>query len=384
MSRVTLAVVLLSLAPASGARLLPPTASFEEYVEFFQRSYGHDSEEGRTRRGIFEQAVEAIRTQNGKPNALWRAGFNELADRTPEELQGLRGWRATPRQSAVMLLHDEAGLAELPSDFPDTQDWSHLDSLVAPQQHSCGSCWAMASAYLLRAHYEIKTGTVREFAAQELVNCVPNVDECGGSGGCEGATVELAMAYVSNISLEGLSLDGDLPYTGEDAECNRGPPGALLVAGQGGLRGLRHRHGASGGDGVSLARYQTLPANKPEPLLRSLLDGPVAVSAASMSWKLYAHGIFDQCSDRTVDHAILMVGFGEDAGQKYWKIMNSWGTSWGENGMIRLARPSVDEANDCDWDEFPSLGTACKPYPLRQWVCGACAILSDSVTIQLA
>jgi len=382
---MAVAVALLSLAvPAGAARLLPPTASFQEYVEFFQRSYGHDSEEGRMRRGIFEQGVEAIRKQNEKPGALWRAGLTELADKTPEELQGLRGWRATPRHSAVMLLHDEADLAELPSEFPDTQDWSHLESLAVPNQGSCGSCWAFASAYLLRAHYEIKTGSVKEFAAQELVNCVPNVHECGGSGGCNGATVELAMAYVSNISLGGLSLEGDLPYMGKEAECRRAPPGASLVAGQGALRAMRHRHGASGGDGVSLASYQRLPVNRQEPLLRSLLDGPVAVSAAASSWHLYERGIFDSCSDRTLSHAILMVGFGEDAGHRYWKIMNSWSDYWGENGMIRLVRQSPDEATDCGWDTNPSVGVACKPYPQKQWVCGACGILADSVTLQLA
>ena len=32
---------------------------------------------------------------------------------------------------------------------------------------------------------------------QELVDCVPNPKSCGGTGGCSGATVELAMSYAT-------------------------------------------------------------------------------------------------------------------------------------------------------------------------------------------
>lgn len=35
-----------------------------------------------------------------------------------------------------------------------------------------------------------------------------------------------------------------------------------------------------------------------------------------------------------INHAVLLVGVGTD---NSWKIKNSWGTSWGESGFIRLA-----------------------------------------------
>ena len=37
----------------------------------------------------------------------------------------------------------------------------------------------------------------------------------------------------------------------------------------------------------------------------------------------------------SVDHCVQAVGIDTAAG--YWKVRNSWGTSWGEAGFIRLA-----------------------------------------------
>jgi len=48
------------------------------------------------------------------------------------------------------------------------------------------------------------------------------------------------------------------------------------------------------------------------------------------------HIDFDQEWER-VDHAVVTIGWGEDNGQKYWLIQNSWGPDWGEDGMFRIA-----------------------------------------------
>ena len=44
-----------------------------------------------------------------------------------------------------------------------------------------------------------------------------------------------------------------------------------------------------------------------------------------------------------VDHSVLLYGWGDDNGEKFWEIQNTWGDNWGENGHFRIRR-GVDES----------------------------------------
>jgi len=59
---------------------------------------------------------------------------------------------------------------------------------------------------------------------------------------------------------------------------------------------------------------------------------PIGVSADASNWSNYASGIFSDCG-KGLNHNILLVGITPT----YYKIKNSWGTSWGESGFIKLA-----------------------------------------------
>lgn len=88
--------------------------------------------------------------------------------------------------------------------------------------------------------------------------------------------------------------------------------------------------------------------------------GPIVVSVDASHWHSYESGVFNGCNytdNIDVNHAVVLVGYGtdEELGD-FWLIRNSWGTGYGENGYIRLARESEVT---CGVDSTPQHGTAC-------------------------
>jgi len=61
----------------------------------------------------------------------------------------------------------------------------------------------------------------------------------------------------------------------------------------------------------------------------------IAIEADTSFFQLYSGGILNGSACGTsLDHGVIVVGYGTD----YWTVRNSWGSSWGENGYVRLAR----------------------------------------------
>lgn len=99
--------------------------------------------------------------------------------------------------------------------------------------------------------------------------------------------------------------------------------------------------------------------------------GPISCSiAVPASLEDYTYGIYyDQTGATREDHVISVVGWGEENGTKYWRIRNSWGSHWGEDGFFRLVRGvnNINIEGDCDW------GT-----PLDTWTDGIKHITTEA------
>jgi len=83
-------------------------------------------------------------------------------------------------------------------------------------------------------------------------------------------------------------------------------------------------------------------------LANTLGTRPVSIAVDAESWQFYSGGVFSDCST-SLDHGVTLVGASE-AGQ-FWKVKNSWGSSWGEDGFIRLA--PGDTCGMCDAASWP-------------------------------
>merc|ERR1711948_158928 len=100
---------------------------------------------------------------------------------------------------------------------PDSVDWREKGAVTnVKNQGGCGSCWAFSATETVESAYQIASGKLLTLAPQTYVNCVKNPNSCGGTGGCEGATMELAF----NLTMQtGIALESDLPYRARDQDC---------------------------------------------------------------------------------------------------------------------------------------------------------------------
>ena len=78
----------------------------------------------------------------------------------------------------------------------------------------------------------------------------------------------------------------------------------------------------------------------------------------STSFQLYKSGIYSdpECGDG-LDHGVLVVGYGYDFfhNMDYWIVKNSWGSTWGEDGYIRILRNSDNDYGMCGIASQPSI-----------------------------
>merc|ERR1719375_3048227 len=278
--------------------------------------------------------------------------MNQFADMTEEEFSKFYLSRVTDKDMALLQSLPDAEDINL-DDTPDEIDWREKGAVTkVKNQGGCGSCWAFSATETMESQYQIASGKLLTLAPQTYVNCVKNPDSCGGTGGCEGATMELAF----NMTKEkGIALESTLPYKGRDAKCSE--------------------YKAA----VKCTGYVKNPVNDADALETAVATkGPMAITVAAGSWQLYGGGIFHGCSkgflgrqDNTLDHGVQLVGYTKD----YWIVRNSWGAGWGEKGYIRISRASDDKTFI---DKSPADGVACKPVPKTQTVGGECGILFDT------
>jgi len=347
--------------------------TFQEFRNKFSRGYEPGSSEFIKREKIFKKNLQYLIQHNEGPAKTYMMGINKFLDFSEEEFGKMLGYKPVKTvhagsfiQGAAPVVHqwnDTIQAIKLPSDH----DWR--PKLMKSQhwfqdQGACGSCWATAAIGTLQGHLEIKHGYSDLLSTQSLVSCTPNKHHCGGTGGCQGATAELAFEYIAS---KGIPSDAKWPYlsfTGSNGRCTQH------------LAKMTH---------AIIDHHVVLPENKGEPLLQALYqEGPVAVSVDASTWSFYSNGVFSGCEkDSIINHAVVAEGFGQsrstpgNPGQLYYLIKNSWGKEWGENGYIRLQRFTDDNAY-CGIDNKPEEGTACEGGPKFVKVCGMCGVLYDS------
>lgn len=334
--------------------------TFNNYRQEFNKHYRTPGETA-MRQELFEARLAKIKEHNRDAEKTWKEGVNHLTDRTERELKRMRGYKKSitatlPRQGMEWHSLPKAEVIKLAPHV----DWRDK-AIVTPvkDQGACGSCWTFATAETIESYWAMATGQLPTLSEQQILDCTPNPDQCGGDGGCGGGTAELAMQQIMRMG--GLSSEWTYSYQsywGANQTCKfskQTPPAAKIK------------------------NYVRLPANEFTPLLQAIATvGPIAISVDASAWSAYETGVFNGCNQTNpdIDHAVQLVGYGTDSQfGDYWLVRNSWSPAWGEEGYIRLKRSAQFT---CGTDIHPSDGTGCKNGPPTVTVCGTCGILYDN------
>lgn len=306
-------------------------SAFRDWQQEFGKVYA-DVEEESYRFLQFLSNWEKI-NQHNQGNYSWSLALNQFGDLSEDEFRyqvhGHSDSCLTTKSPKPAFKWDGTMDAiVLPGKVnanPTEIDWTNKDgkSYVTPvkNQGSCGSCWAFSTTGSLEARYAIKhsvTGDdIPSLSEQELVDC----SSAEGNQGCNGGLMDDAFKYVEKA--KGLCSEKEYPYTGKT--------GRVCES-----RKCSTRY-------VPITDYKDVTADNAADMETAVAEGPVsiAVDAAGLTWQFYSKGIVTRSCGTKLDHGVLAVGYGEEAGSKFWKVKNSWGPSWGEEGYIRLCK-------DCD------------------------------------
>lgn len=209
----------------------------------------------------------------------------------------------------------------------DSINWVEKGAVTpVKNQGQCGSCWSFSTTGALEGAYYIKYGKQQSFSEQQLVSC-DNFQNGGRDHGCNGGLMDNAFTWIKKNG--GLCTEADYPYTsGDTKSAGTCETTCSLVSNS------------------EVTSYVDVTPKSDDAMMTALNKQPVsiAIQADQKDFQLYKSGVFTGSCGTKLDHGVLVVGYGSNSGDDYYLVKNSWGTTWGDKGYIKLGRG--DEYNN--------------------------------------
>ncbi|XP_061573544.1 cathepsin S-like [Cololabis saira] len=305
----------------------------DDHWQLWKKEHGkmyQSEEEDIRRRELWENNLMLITKHNLEHSMgihTYDLNMNFMGDLTSEEIMQHFATLRPPTdiQRAPSPFAGESG-----ADIPDTLDLREKGYVTqVKMQGACGSCWAFSAAGALEGQLAKVRGKLVDLSPQNLVDCSTKY----GNHGCNGGFMHQAFKYV--IDNQGIDSEAAYPYAGRDQDCR-----------------YRAVYRAA-----NCSSYRFLPQGDEGALKAALATvGPisVAIDARRPRFAFYRSGVYDDSScTQKVNHGVLAVGYGTLNGQDYWLVKNSWGSRFGDQGYIRMARNKNDQCGIALYGCYP-------------------------------
>jgi len=283
---------------------------FTEFTHKYNKVYA-SVEEFQTRYENFKNnLIEVLAADQFSGNHT--RGITKFSDLTKAEfkaqyltLQHKAGWC---QSSSPSFLVEQSHVA-------DSLDW-RAKGKVSPikDQGQCGSCWAFSTVAYLESQSLIVNNKALTYSEQQLVDCDRDAD-----AGCNGGLMQTAFNYIEE---NGIESDTKYPYKARDQTCKFDKASVIAKV-------------------ANVQCYEDVTNDQIKQYLNSV--GPLSIAVDATDFQSYDSGILS-CNSYSLDHGVLLVGYGTENGTDFWIVKNSWGKNWGEAGYVRV---STNASENC-------------------------------------
>jgi len=273
----------------------------------------------------FANNDDTIETHNAKKGETYEMGHNQFSHLSFDEFKSYvrLGLDApAPGTQAENVLEAPVDSSALPTSV----DWTTKNAVTGVKdQGNCGSCWSFSATGALEGAYEIKYGTLVSFSEQNLVSC-DTIDSA-----CNGGLMDNAFSWTKTNG--GLCTESGYPYTSGTT----GQKGTCTTT-------------CTKNTAVAPKSFTDVAKNSDSALMTAIVQQPVsvAIQANQPAFQTYKTGVLTGTCGTNLDHGVLAVGYGTwTDGTDYYKVKNSWGTSWGMSGYILIQRGNPQRCGEC-------------------------------------
>lgn len=356
MMRIAAGSILVMLAKAQSNEM----DEFESFKSKFMKVYA-TAEEEQYRFGVFKTGLVRIAERNADPDDHAQYGVTRWADMSDAERHlkcGGSKWSAnrTRVDLSASVAHQWDGTCYASKRFPDqctaaipdSFDWT-ASGAVGPikDQGKCGNCFTFGETGDAENAWFLAGEELASLSEQQITSC----DRVGDDSGCGGGWSNLDTdKYITSV--KGLASEKAYPYCSGTYGCKgsskkqkkNGVCNKALEAKP--VAFFNNGYQVSGGPTDCSWCTKNTPVDETQMKKHLFTAGTVTIAINSQYFDDYKSGIMSPKASKckgdlnSLDHQVMIVGYGSENGVDYWKIKNSWGTDWGEAGFCRIVRGS--------------------------------------------